>query len=572
MRKLCQMCLLYVFCACGLVVRGQTIHSSFYANLNGDIWKYDLAQSSATQLTHSGYNGGPILSPDRTSFAYLETAPTFLARYKAGAASQTAGAPPVDIWLYDISSQTFTRIADQTGASPGGFLRSIPTWSPDSRQLAWLQIDPYVQPTDRASLRIYNLDTGLTAGLAEDVNLGDQESHIRMPIARWGDGGIARLFLISRHDSRSPFLFLEIIDPASGSRTQYNLELLADNSNLARDFMWANHQGRAVLLLGIRDYWDVLDPLDGSRNRLSDPPRLKNSLAPGGMELVPLAIEGASGEVEFHWRAFSGGIAYDTGYRSSDVDWDGLPTLASGGRQMAWHGGDRISMWHTGIAADARPLASDSPAYRLFPIPEPMSVAWAPMQWVTTGATVSSQSAPAVCSRSPRLILGQQAIVSPGLANRIRSAPSLNATIVGRIQENEVVDVLEGPICGDGYNWYRVQNNRISGWSAEGIADEYWLLYHVDCPHSPPTRLAIGMTAVVTPGKANLIRDGVGASSANIVGRMEAGSAFVITGHPQCDADGMRWYPIQFGQIRGWTAAGSGGDYWIAPAVVQAAG
>lgn len=572
MKTLRRICLLFALCASGLALRGQAISRGFYANLNGDIWKYNLAINSATQLTHSGYNGGPILAPDGSKFAYLETAPTFLVKFKTGISSRIAGTPPVDIWLYDISSRTFTRVADQTGASPGGFLRSVPTWSPDSRQLAWLQIDPYRQSTERASLQVYSVDTGLTIVLAEDVSLGDQESDIRMPILFWGEGGIARIRLTHLYDSRSPFQFLEIIDPGSGSRTQYNLELLADKSNLVRDLMWARYQGHEVLLLGIRDYWEVLDPRDGTRIRLNDPPRLKNSFAAGGMELVPLAINRASGEVEFHWRAFSGGIAYDTGYRSSDVDLDGLPAILSDGGQMVWHGGDRISIWHRGIAADARPLAGDSPAYRLFPLPEPMSIAWAPMYWITTGVTVNNQSAPTDCSLAPRLVPGRQAIVSPGLANRVRSAFSLNAAIVGRIRENDVVDVLEGPVCSEGYNWYRVQNDRITGWTAEGREDEYWLFYHVDCPQSPPTRLANGMTAVVTPGKANFIRDGVGTSSATIIGRMEAGSSFVITGLPQCDADGMRWYPIQFGPIRGWTAAGSGEDYWIEPAAVQSTG
>ena len=393
-----------------------------------------------------------------------------------------------------------------------------------------------------------------------------------MPSLLWGSGGIARTLLTNLYGSQSPFLFMEIIDPGSGAQTQHNLELLADNSNSVRDFMWAKHQGRDVLLLGMRDYWEVLEPLDGSRLRLSDPPRLKSADAVRGMELVPIAISGANGEPEFHWRAYSGGITYDTGYRSSDVDLDGLPALSYDGRQMVWHSGDRISIWHSGIAADARPLASDSPAYRLFPMPEPMSVAWSPVQWITTGITTSDESALSVCSLAPQLIPGGQAIVSTGLANRIRSASSLNAAIIGRIRENDVVDVLEGPVCSDGYNWFRVRNDRITGWTAEGIADEYWLFYHVECPQSPPTRLANGMTAVVTPGKANFIRDGVGASQANIVGRMEAGTTFAITGYPQCDADGMRWYPIQFGQIRGWTAAGSGDDYWIEPAAAQATG
>ena len=204
MEKLRQICLLFVLCACAVVIRGQSISSDFYANLNGDIWRYNLAQSSATQLTHSGFNGGPILSPDGSKFAFLETAPQFVVRFKSGAVIQTAGTPPVDIWLYDIPSRTFTRVADQSGASPGGFLRSIPTWSPDSRQLAWLQIDPYRQLTYQAWLQIYSLDTGLTTSLSEDIDLGAQEGHIRMPSVLWGSGGIARTLLtictaVNRH-------------------------------------------------------------------------------------------------------------------------------------------------------------------------------------------------------------------------------------------------------------------------------------------------------------------------------------------------------------------------------------
>ena len=570
--------MVFVFCTGGLIARGQATNPEFYANLHGDIWKYNLTQSTATQLTHSGFNGAPILSPDGSKFAFLETAPTFLVRFNAGTAAQSAGSPPADIWIYDIASQSFTRAADQTGASPAGFLRSLPTWSPDGRQLAWLQIDPYLQSAEQATLQIYSMDTGFSTSLADDVNLGFQESHIRMPILRWGGGGIARKLLTYPQDSRSPYLFMEAVDARSGARTQYNLELAADNSNLVRDFMWASHQGRDVLLLVIRDYWDVLDPADGSRSRLSYPPRLKNRFSADGMELVPLAVAREGGGWAFHWRALSSGNSYDTGYSSSRVDFDKQPALSSDGRRMAWHSGDRISTWHTGIAADTRPLASDAPAHNFFPITEFRSVVWAPTQWVTTGVTLANETAPTAssapthCPLSPQLSEGQRAIVSPGLANRVRSAASVNAATIGTIRASEIVEVLQGPVCSNGYYWYRVQNERISGWTVGGIDSIYWLLYHVDCPQSPPTRLTIGMTAVVSPGLANFIRDGVGTLDTNILGRMTAGSSFEVTGHPQCDADGMRWYPIQFGQISGWTAAGSGAEYWIEPAPSQANG
>ena len=65
------------------------------------------------------------------------------------------------------------------------------------------------------------------------------------------------------------------------------------------------------------------------------------------------------------------------------------------------------------------------------------------------------------------------------------------------------------------------------------------------------------MTAVVTSGQANNIRNGVGSTATDIVGRLPAGAIFRITGHPQCDADGLRWYPVEYGQIAGWTRRGS---------------
>lgn len=562
----------------GLITLSQTTNRDFYAYLHGDIWKFSIAQSSATSLTNSGYNGGPTLSPDGSKFAFLETAPTFLVQFNAGTAAQTAGTPPADIWIYDIASQTFTSVADQTGASPAGFLRSVPAWSPDSRQLAWLQIDPYFQTPEQATLQVYSLETRLSANLVEDINLGSQQSSILMPTLLWGDGGIAHTFLVHLQGNQSPLLFVEILDASNGDRTRYNLQLAADNSNLVRDLIWATHQGRAALLLGIGDYWEVLDPLDGSRFRLSDPPRLKNSFIAGGMELIPRALANESGGWEFHWHALSGGNSYDTGYSSSDVDVDSQPTLSSDGRQMVWHSGDRVSTWHTGISADARPLASNASANNLFPIPGPVSVVWAPTQWVTTGGIVNGEnasaapSAPNLCTLTPLLSPGQRAIVSPGLANRVRSAASLDAVIIGNIQASEVVDVLQGPICNRGYYWYRVQNERISGWTVEGIDGDYWLLYHIDCPQSPPTRLTKGMTAVVLPGLANFVRDGVGTNGTDILGRLAAGTRFEITDHPQCDTDGMRWYPIQNEQISGWTAAGSGDEYWIEPAPPQATG
>lgn len=578
MKKLLWLFLLALVATGSHIASTQSSNPDIYTYQNGDLWKYSLNASTAMPLTQSGYNGGPVLSPDGRSIAFLEAAPSFVADFNAGLASQTAGTPPADIWILDIAGQNLRKVADQRGASRAGYLRSIPAWSPDSRKLAWLQIDPLVQSLEGASLQVYSLDTGATASLASDVNLGYQESNITVPGLRWGAGGIARMLYAFLYGNQSPFLLLEVFNPTNGTRKQFNLELTPDKSNLASDFMWADHLGQDVILLRRQDHWEALNPLDGSRARLTDAPRLKNRFLTGALELIPTAVSNERGGWEIHWRAMTGGRLYDTGYISRDVDVNRQPALSSDGSQMAWHNGERVSAWRPGLLTEARALASDAVAYNAFPIPGPVSLAWAPMAWVTTGAVAAIQAAPpseanpGICALEPQLSPGQQAVVSPGLANRVRRAASLNAEVVGRIQAGEVVTVMQGPVCAGGYYWYSVQGAGLSGWTVEGIDGDYWLLYHVDCANSPPIRLGKGMIGAVSAGEANNIRDGAGAQGTAILGRMPAGANFLISGYPECDAEGRRWFPIQYNQVEGWTAAGQGAEYWIEPAPSQATG
>ncbi len=457
--------------------QAQRGNQPLYAYRNGDLWQFDLAAGSATQLTEWAYNGGPILSPDGRSLVYLSTSAAFVAQFEAGVSSQTgAGTAPANIWLLDIASGRFRRIADQSGASAGGYLRSLPVWSPDSRRLAWLQVDANA-PHTTATLQIYQLDSGWATTLVSNVDLGVQARDIRMPSLRWGEGGIARLHFSYLGGSQNAYLFLEIYNAATGILTRYNLELNAERDNSPRDFFWVRHQGRSLLALQIQDYWQVLDPRDGRRQRLAEPPRLQNRFLTGGLQLIPRSVAAGSDGWQIHWFAALAGNLYDTGYKSARVNRNYRPALSPDGRQIAWHNGDRISTWQPGIGESNRPPVSATGV--AFPIPEPSSVVWAPTEWVTTGAVLAPAAAPAAtgaCSLPPLLRAGQQAVVSPGLANRLRAAPSISAEQVGRIEAGERVQIEAGPVCADGYHWYQVRNFRVAGWTAEGAGGEYWLL------------------------------------------------------------------------------------------------
>ena len=171
----------------------QSTSQDVYAYQSGDLWKFNPSDGSARQLTHWGYTGGPILAPDGQKLAYLSTSPEFIAQFNTGITAQSAGAAPANVWIMDIASESHTLIADQSGASITGYLRSLPTWSPDSQQLAWLELDTSARDGIAADLMLHNLPANSPSLLAQNVDLGSQGSSIQMPILRWGPGGIAKL-------------------------------------------------------------------------------------------------------------------------------------------------------------------------------------------------------------------------------------------------------------------------------------------------------------------------------------------------------------------------------------------
>jgi Mg-chelatase subunit ChlD len=82
----------------------------------------------------------------------------------------------------------------------------------------------------------------------------------------------------------------------------------------------------------------------------------------------------------------------------------------------------------------------------------------------------------------PRLTVGGQGRVNtddPGRSQarlvRVRTEPGLDGAEVGRLEILEAFEVLDGPICNDGFLWWEVENERLSGWSAEGVFGNYFV-------------------------------------------------------------------------------------------------
>ena len=69
----------------------------------------------------------------------------------------------------------------------------------------------------------------------------------------------------------------------------------------------------------------------------------------------------------------------------------------------------------------------------------------------------------------------------PPIPNNLRREAGKNHDLIGEIQPGETMKILEGPQCADGWVWWKVRTfgSELTGWTAEGNLEEYWL---VPCP------------------------------------------------------------------------------------------
>ena len=183
--------------------------------------------------------------------------------------------------------------------------------------------------------------------------------------------------------------------------------------------------------------------------------------------------------------------------------------------------------------------------------------------------TPTPPPAGSVCNLSPRLQIGTTGMVIPGLPNALRDRPGLNISgsrVIGSLAGGAIFTILDGPVCADGHNWWRVSAGGQIGWTAEGQGyAEYWL-DPVVCANGMVSRMAPGMTARVTPGLPNRLRTSPNTSTGWIMGRIPGGAAFSVLNNFSCDAQGRMWWLVNYRGLVGWTMEGQNGEYYLAPA------
>jgi WD40 repeat protein len=178
---------------------------------------------------------------------------------------------------------------------------------------------------------------------------------------------------------------------------------------------------------------------------------------------------------------------------------------------------------------------------------------------------------------APLLLVGAMGHVSNEGANNMRNAASTNGDLITQIPSGAEFTVLEGPICADGFNWWRVDFDGIIGWTAEGQGDDYWLepvemtaedstadtTSEPRCPNFLPSRLIIGERGRVVPGPSNNLRAEPD-SSTELLREMPGGTEFIVLEGPIC-ASSLAWWRVDYLGTMGWTAEGIDTTYWLEP-------
>ncbi len=441
---------------------------------------------------------GSEFSPDGTRLAFTIWSPiTNAAIEQSGGIA--GGALPSDVWLFDFGTMQPSPIAvQQQGAAffsesvaDNALLRSAPTWSPDGTMVAWGEVHypDFAPETNR--IMVYDLETNITTELVN--NLPISAGVPVPPVVKWGPGGIA-----------VPYFSMDPTDASMSTNIQFydmNGTLLSqvtfpdDNAHNYIDMFWAqttDGQPRLAVYFGPNDLWEVVDPTAGTYATATTSPQMISASSPGSSLVLSFTRNPNAPDI---W----------TSYTWTGLDATGAPldlsavfvqpqgvAIAPDGAALAFINSDgSVSLWRNGTATQIAPAGTANTFDTLL---------WGPVLWrgdVGTGATTTTPGAtpepqataqPAVpptvvptgtgCLPAPRLIIGNEGEVLPGLPNILRSEPNRTpaSQTLAEIPAGARFMVLDGPVCDlEGFNWWQVNYNGTVGWTPEGQATDYWL-------------------------------------------------------------------------------------------------
>lgn len=110
----------------------------------------------------------------------------------------------------------------------------------------------------------------------------------------------------------------------------------------------------------------------------------------------------------------------------------------------------------------------------------------APLADTSSDNSSGGNPCPLNAAPSPRLVVGESGFVSQPNAVRMRDVAGLDGLIIRQLHPGADFFVVAGPFCVDGYNWYQVTDEAITGYIPEGSGRNYFVAPVT--PTATPTR------------------------------------------------------------------------------------
>ena len=211
--------------------------------------------------------------------------------------------------------------------------------------------------------------------------------------------------------------------------------------------------------------------------------------------------------------------------------------------------------------ATAAPGDTATPVIDLQATPIPLAVADTPTAEPT--ATFTPTPLPGTV-----LAVGQPARVTAPAGLNMRDSAATGGTLLLRLSTSQKVTVVEGPVDGEGFRWWKVDDGVGNvGWVAESDGETVLLSPELGVPQPVDRAPRVGDRIQVTMGDGGQLSVRLTpGTNAELVARANPGDQFTVMAGPQ-EASGYTWYQIRSddGAVEGWAAEGSGGERWLSP-------
>lgn len=160
------------------------------------------------------------------------------------------------------------------------------------------------------------------------------------------------------------------------------------------------------------------------------------------------------------------------------------------------------------------------------------------------GTYVQPSPTPAFCLTPLAIKKGDIIVVSPGVI--IRYAPSASSPLLANFDKPIEMQVVDGPQCNGGFNWWGVSGAGVTGWVTEGRGTRYWIEYYASDPNAP--RECSAALKLVPGEKINLtgnvrLRNAPNLSAYTLTVAPQGTAVTVLEG-PRC-GDGINWWYVR---------------------------